>query len=284
MTTPHGLVAHGSRFARKGGPLCALEGGLVALLLTVSGCGRDAASGSVPSTEVTAGVAIPVASAWCGEGWRAVDEATCLAVPEHFADPPSLVIFAHGIVAAGERPSVDQATLLAAAGKLGVAVLFGRGRQGLCDWDTKVADSYCWPVKRETVDRDGAAIVAGWAEAQARAAKMAGVRFDKRYLVGFSNGGYFTAYVVLEGLTPLDGAAIVGSGRTSVDESRMASAHPPLYLAVGDQEALSTRQDAENLDQVLTRHAWPVTFTVHPQRAHELHQDDLVAAWAAWGR
>jgi predicted esterase len=256
---------------------------LSVLLLALAGCGHDSTTAPPePSAETPAET--PVVTTWCGEGWRAVDGGTFLAVPEHFANPPSLVIFAHGIVAPGERPIADQATLLAAADKLGFAVLFGRGRKGLCDWEAKLADHYCWPVKRETVDRDGAAIVTGWAEAQLHAAKMAGVRFDRRYLVGFSNGGYFAAYVALEGLMPLDGVAVVGSGRSVVDESKMAAAHPPLYLAVGDQDAPSTREEAENLAQVLTRRTWPLTYVVHPQRGHELHQDDLVAAWAAWGR
>jgi len=257
---------------------------LLTFLLAGAGCGRDSSSSSSAPAPPEPPAAAPVASTWCGEGWRTLDETTCLAVPQHFASPPSLVIFAHGIVAHGERPTADQATLLAAADKLGFAVLLGRGRQGLCDWDAKVASDYCWPVRRETVDRDGAAIVAGWADAQTRAAKMAGVTFGRRYLLGFSNGGYFAAYVLLEGLMPLDGVAVVGAGRTAVDESRMAAAHPPLYLAVGEEEASSTRQDAENLAQVLTRRTWPVSLVVHPQRGHELHEDDLVAAWAAWGR
>jgi predicted esterase len=269
----------------------AVSMGLMALLVALAGCERDPVEApAVPAATPAPVAATPAtatpaaATAQCGEGWRAVDDTLCLALPERFAEPPSLVIFAPGILAPGVQRSAEEATLLAAARKLGFAVLSGRGKQGLCEWDPKLADQICWPTTRETVDREAPAIVAGWVEAQPRAAEMAGVRFERRYLVGFSNGGYFTAYVVMEGLAALDGAAVVGAGRTAVDESRMPSGHTPLYLAVGGEEAGSTRQDAENLAQVVTRHAWPLTYVVHPQRGHELHEDDLAGAWAAWAR
>jgi hypothetical protein len=138
---------------------------LALLLAATAGCGRNSRAAPIdpPSTVALA------ASTWCGEGWRALDESTCLALPQRFADPPSLVIFAHGIVAPHTRPAAHQAALLAVSDKLGIAVMVPRGRQGLCDWDPGLADSYCWPVKRETVgpqrghELDQEDLVAAWA-------------------------------------------------------------------------------------------------------------------------
>ena len=126
-----------------------------------------------------------ITTPWCGAGWQAIDGATCVALPEHFAHPASLVVFAHGILAPGALPPDDQATLLAAARAHGFAVLFARGKAGLCGWEPKVADHFCWPTTQQTADEVGPGILAEWAEAQARAEEIAGVRFERRYFFGF---------------------------------------------------------------------------------------------------
>ena len=163
-------------------------------------------------------------------------------------------------------------------------MLFARGKAGLCAWEPKVATHFCWPTTQRAVDEAGPEILAEWVEAQTRAEAIAGARFERRYLFGFSNGGYFVAHLVVEGRFPVDGAGVVGAGRTLIDESLSAPARFPFYLAVGDQEASATRQDAANLAHVLALRGWPLQYVVHPGRAHELHEDDLASAWATWGR
>jgi predicted esterase len=256
----------------------------VALLPLLPAC-RRATSEPIPATAPDAAPPPPVLSTpWCGEGWRAVDEHTCIGLPERFAQPASVVVHVHGVLAHDALPTAEQATLLAAAYTHGFAVLFVRGTPGLCTRDAKVETSLCWPTKQDVVDARAPAIVAGWQDAQSRAEDMAGVRFERRYLFGFSNGGYFVAFLSVEGRWPIDGAGVVGAGRTAVDETLSGPAHPPFYLAVGDQEAPATRQDAATLAHVLTLRSWPLTYVVHPGRFHELHEDDLTNAWAAWGR
>jgi hypothetical protein len=256
---------------------------LLALLSVLPACAREPRESR---EDAPPPVAAPVAltTPWCGEGWRALDEASCVALPERFATPPSLVVYAHGMIAPDALPTEEQATLLTAAREHGFAVLFTRGRPGLCAWEPKVADHLCWPTKQQAVDEVGPAIVAGWNEGQGRAEDLAGVRFERRYLFGFSNGGYFVAFMSVEGRFPVDGAGVVGAGRTAVDEALSGAAHPPFYLAVGDQETAVTRQDAAALAHVLTLRGWPLQFVVHPGRGHELHVDDLASAWTAWGR
>jgi predicted esterase len=255
---------------------------LVAWLGVLPACSRKAETteGAPEATEQGA----PVSSPWCGEGFRVVDESTCLALPEHFSSPASLVVYAHGILAPGVLPTQEQATLVSAARTHGFAVLFVHGRAGLCTWEPSVADDVCWPTQQASVDEHSPGILAGWAEAQRRAEALAGVRFERRYAFGFSNGGYFVSYLAIEGRFPMDGAGVVGAGRTAIDEALLGEARPPVYLAVGEEEASATRQDAANLARVLAARSFPVHYVVHPGRGHELHEDDLASAWTAWGR
>ncbi len=219
---------------------------LVALALLAS-CSRDRKSAPAPASgkETTSEVGAP--ASWCGEGWRALDEGACLAIPERLAAPASLVIYAHGMLEPDALPSEEQATLLAAARLHGFAVLFHRGKAGLCTWEPGVIDNLCWPTKQETVDAEGPGILAGWDRAQVQAEAATGARFERRYLFGFSNGGYFVAFLTVEGRYRVDGAGLVGAGRTAVDESLTGTARPPFYLAVGEQEEEVTRKDAATL-------------------------------------
>jgi predicted esterase len=264
-----------------------LVGGRFAILALVSllaACSREKTTAAPPIPALSASAAVSAAPAWCGEGWRALDEGACLALPEHFAEPASVVVFAHGMIAPDALPTDEQTTLLAAARAQGFAVLFPRGKAGLCAWEPGVVDHLCWPTKQEAVDAAGPGILAGWDKAQAQAQAQAGVRFARRYLFGFSNGGYFVAFLTVEGRYRVDGAGLVGAGRSAVDESLTGRARPPFYLAVGEQEAEITRQDAATLTQVLSRGGWKTELVVHPGRGHELHEDDLTAAWKLWGR
>jgi len=255
---------------------------LVALFTMLPACTRDAKE-SAPAPPPTTATTV-LTTPWCGAGWLAIDDATCVALPERLAPPASLVVHVHGMIAPDALPTAEQATLLAAARAHGFAVLFARGKPGLCDWEPGVQSNFCWPTKQEAIDELGPGILAEWAEGQARAEEMAGVRFERRYLFGFSNGGYFVAFLSVEGRFSIDGAGVVGAGRTAIDETLSGPARPPFYLAVGDQETGVTRQDAATLAHLLTLRGWPLTYVIHPGGAHELREDDLASAWAAWGR
>lgn len=256
----------------------------LALCSLLPACSRDNKAAPSPAPALVREANATTTAAWCGEGWRAIDDETCLAVPEHFTAPASLIVFAHGMIAPDALPTDEQATLLAAARAHGFAVLFPRGKAGLCTWEPGVTEHLCWPTKQDAVDAAGPGILAGWDKAQARAEAMAGVRFDRRYLFGFSNGGYFVAFLAVEGRYRVDGAGLVGAGRSAVDESLSGAARPPFYLGVGEQEAEVTRQDAATLAQVLDRAGWKTEHVIHPGRGHELQADDLASAWALWGR
>jgi predicted esterase len=145
-----------------------------------------------------------------------------------------------------------------------------------------VASSWCWPTNQQAVDAESAALFAEWKDAEARIEDAIGARLSRRYVLGFSNGGYFAAFLSVEALFPIDGAGVVGAGRTFVDESLTGAARPPFYIAVGANEAESTRRDAEHLASVLSLRGFPTEYVVHAGRGHELREDDLESAWLTW--
>jgi len=226
----------------------------------------------------------PLSASWCVEveGARALDEETCFIVPETLGPPPAVLFFAHGMLAPGSTPREEMDVVRDAATAHGFVAVLPRGVQGLCAWKPEVSSHHCWPTRPETVDAYASAIFARWADAQARIEEILGVRFTKRYVLGFSNGAYFAAYLGLEGLLAVDGVGVIRAGRTAVDESRTGRARPPFYLAVGDKEPDFTLRDADHLASVLSLRGFPIEYVIHAGRGHELRADDLDAAWFTW--
>jgi len=112
--------------------------------------------------------------------------------------------------------------------------------------------------------------------------RAAGIPVDRRYLFGFSNGGYFVSYLTLEGWLAIDGAAMVASGRLFVDESLLSPIKPPLYLAVGSLDSQQVQNSAQNLAWVLWLNDWEHCYKVHPGRGHGVAADDFANAWQLW--
>jgi poly(3-hydroxybutyrate) depolymerase len=192
-------------------------------------------------------------------------------------------VFLHGMLPADASPATMQALARAAADEHGFVVLFPRGEQGLCDWDPSVLDWWCWPTARAEVDAHAAAMVDRW---QAEADVLAGyldADLSARYVLGFSNGGYFASYLGLEGWwAPLAGAGVVAAGRSYVDTALLALDRPPFYIAVGALDTPEVQASGENLAYVLALESWPHAFVLHPASGHELSAADFTHAWAAW--
>ena len=110
-----------------------------------------------------------------------------------------------------------------------------------------------------------------------------GLTFERRYVLGFSNGGYFSSYIGLEGLLPANGFGVVAAGRTFIDESLMPADGRPFYVAVGALDTQTVQDSASNLAFVLDKHVWQNDFIVHQNRGHEIRADDFDGAALAWG-
>jgi pimeloyl-ACP methyl ester carboxylesterase len=203
-------------------------------------------------------------------------------VPETAPRGAPILYVLHGAMAPDSLPVALQAIAAETAEALGVVAVFPRGRPGLCTWDPSVETYSCWPTRRETVDAAAPALLDEWMRAEALMERILGARFGGRYVMGFSNGGYFASYVALEGLVAVDGAGLVGAGRMVIEEPLFSEERPPIYIAVGELELASTIASAENLADVLTQHGWEHELVVHPGRGHEIHGDDFSRAWATW--
>lgn len=224
----------------------------------------------------------PVETDWCSAGWIGLDDHTCFHVPETALRGAPILYVLHGAMAPDSLPVDLQATAAEAAEALGAVAVFPRGRPGLCTWDPSVETYSCWPTRRETVDTAAPALLEEWMRAEALMERILGGTFGGRYVMGFSNGGYFASYVALEGLVAVDGAALVGAGRMVIEEHLFSEERPPIYIAVGELELASTIASAENLADVLTQHGWEHELVVHPERGHEIHADDFSRAWETW--
>lgn len=224
----------------------------------------------------------PVETDWCSAGWIGLDDHTCFHVPETALRGAPILYVLHGAMAPDSLPVDLQATAAEAAEALGAVAVFPRGKPGLCTWDPSVETYACWPTRRETVDAAAPALLEEWMRAEALMERILGGTFGGRYVMGFSNGGYFASYVALEGLVAVDGAALVGAGRMVIEEHLFSEERPPIYIAVGELELASTIASAENLADVLTQHGWEHELVVHPERGHEIHADDFSRAWETW--
>ncbi|WP_437283023.1 hypothetical protein WME90_21345 [Sorangium sp. So ce375] len=244
--------------------------------------GQGGAGGSGAGGEGGALSWEPVETDWCSAGWIGLDDHTCFHVPESAPRGAPILYVLHGAMAPDSLPVAFQATAAEAADALGVVAVFPRGRPGLCTWDPSVETYSCWPTRRETVDAAAPAVLDEWMRAEALMERILGEPFGGRYVMGFSNGGYFASYVALEGLVAVDGAGLVGAGRMVIEEHLFSEERPPIYIAVGDLELASTIASAENLADVLTQHGWEHALAVHPGRGHEVHADDFSRAWETW--
>lgn len=224
----------------------------------------------------------PVETDWCSAGWIGLDDHTCFHVPETAPRGGPILYVLHGAMAPDSLPVDLQATAAEAAEALGAVAVFPRGRPGLCTWDPSVETYCCWPTRRETVDAAAPALLEEWMRAEVLMERILGGTFGGRYVMGFSNGGYFASYVALEGLVAVDGAALVGAGRMVIEEHLFSEERPPIFIAVGELELASTIASAENLADVLTQHGWEHELVVHPGRGHEIHADDFSRAWESW--
>ncbi|KYF63040.1 alpha/beta hydrolase [Sorangium cellulosum] len=246
-----------------------------------SGAGGDGGQGR-EGNQGDALVWEPVETDWCSAGWSGLDDHTCFHVPETAARGAPILYVLHGTMAPDALPVGLQAIAAEVAEALGVVAVFPRGRPGLCTWHPSVETSFCWPTRRETVDAAAPALIEAWMRAEALLSRILGQTFGRRYVMGFSNGGYFASYLALEGLVEVHGAGLVGAGRMVIEEHLFSQERPPIYIAVGEQELSSTIASAENLADVLTQHGWEHELVVHPGRGHEIRADDFARAWEAW--
>jgi predicted esterase len=208
------------------------------------------------STEMPLTGAVSTASAapddppadWCAPGFEPIRGGGCFASSTTKAAP--LIVYLHGRYArAAASDEVDrQRRLGARATALGFAVLALRGRLGACT-SPDLASWYCWPSNETNADA-GADFVNGWTSALADAQERAGS--NRRFLLGFSNGGYFAGLVASRGLLEFEALVVAHGG--PVEPVHPLHGAPPMLLLSADDDV--AQDEMIRFDQDLSREHW----------------------------
>lgn len=247
MLLPAGMTATRGRLtAALVGAVCVLGGGGV-LYRKVRGTVIEAplTAAVEPATQAPE---VPAAD-WCAPGFEPIAGGGCFAAAGAKSTAP-LVVYLHGRYARdAATDEVDrQRRLGLRAGALGFAVLALRGRLGQCT-APELATWYCWPSNETNADA-GAEFVGEWAVALAAAQARAGS--PARFLLGFSNGGYFAGLIATRGLLDVDAVVVAHGG--PVEPVHAPRPAPPLLLLSADDDV--AQDDMIRFDEELSREHW----------------------------
>ena len=213
---------------------------------------------------------------WCAPGYSPIEGGGCFARAARSASAP-LIVYLHGrYTSDAGAPEVDRQRRLATrATERGFSVLALRGRLGVCT-AAELADWYCWP-SNERNSGEASAFVDDWKPVLAAAAQRSGS--SRRFVLGFSNGGYFAGLLAERGLLDAEGFVVAHGG--PVDPVHAVREQPPLLLLSADDDV--AQDDMIRFDEELTRERW-----AHDAYAraggHDLTNEDIDAALAFFTR
>ncbi len=233
-----------------------------------------AGSDSAPTSSQISGA--PAAD-WCAPDYGPIPGGGCLAIDATAPGAQQLVVYLHGRyarTAAGEELSRQQ-RLAKRAMKRGFAVLALRGRLGACT-APELADWYCWPSNEHNA-ASADEIVASWADTLAAAAVRS--RSPKRFLLGFSNGGYFAGLIASRGLLGADAVVVAHGG--PVEPVHAANARPPLLLLSADDDV--AQDEMIRYDRELAREGWSHDSYAR-SGGHALSDEDIDTALTFFSR
>jgi predicted esterase len=214
---------------------------------------------------------------WCAPGFEPIAGGGCFASAGAGPVDTPLIVYLHGRYAGdASAEEVDRQRRLAPRAKsLGFAVLAFRGHLGACT-APELASWYCWPSNETNADA-GASVVDAWTTALTAAQARTGGH--QRYLLGFSNGGYFAGLIASRALLAFDAVVIAHGG--PVEPVHALGGTPPLLLLSADDDV--AQDDMIRFDEELTRERW-----AHDSYAraggHALSDQDIDAALSFFAR
>jgi predicted esterase len=211
----------------------------------------------------------------CAAGLEPLGGDACYAAPEGKGATLPLLIYLHGYFeegpGEGQNEALDQQRRVAQRGTArGFAVLALRGTVGACATTEVNANKVCWP-SNERVAYKGPRFVRDWQPALDAAA--ARHPFGKRYILGFSNGGFFAGLIAVRALYDANAFAVAHAG--PVEPVKALGPKPPILLLSADDD--SSQEGMVHLDEELTRDGWPHEHYVRGG-GHALPDGDIEAA------
>jgi dienelactone hydrolase len=208
--------------------------------------------------------------AWCAPTLKPIPGGACFRAPEGDGPWP-LILYLHGIFdPAAASEELDRQTRVATIGNAkGFAVLALRGHVGECQ-NPELASRVCWPSNEKNLD-GGPSFVGEWKTPLGLAARE-GAR-GKRYVLGFSNGGYFSG--LLAERAWFDAAAFVVARGGPVAPVTAEGPKVPILLTMSEDDP--SHDEMVKLDEALTKDDWPhEKFEAHG--GHALPDGDIEAA------
>jgi dienelactone hydrolase len=215
--------------------------------------------------------------AGCADGLAPINGGGCFAGPAGALGAP-LLVYLHGMYEGrADSEELDRQRRVAKlAVKHGFAVLALRGVEGGCGDEPELAAKYCWPSNERTASR-GPDTVSQWQPALRAAARLGAG--GPRYVLGFSNGGFFAGLLAVRGWFPAEAFAIGNAG--PVEPVHALGEKPPLLLMSASEDA--SLEGMTRFDDELTRDGW-----LHENHSsagtHELTDDEIETALTFFAR
>lgn len=235
---------------------------LVLSCAVVAGCPSAKPATSLTSTE-----------SWCPDGFEVGPQDTCFAVPETTTRETPILVYLHGQYTGHGSP--EEWRLVHSAIDKGFAVVVPRGKRGLCAWKAELSDHFCWPQEADDPHAFKAA-VADWDRVLWQVDAIMEGGPHKRYVLGFSNGGYFATYLATHGFFPAQAYAVVNAGPLGPLQ-RPAKAPPMMLLTAQDDGVQGPKM--KELHDGLGKAGWAHAFCSRPG-PHPLAAEDVNAALA----
>jgi predicted esterase len=265
------------RRAPNGRALSAWAASLCAALLAAGALfvWRRSRGPETPSAASETMVASDPPADWCAPGFEPIVGGGCLAPSARPGQP--LIVYLHGRYARDlAADEIDRQRRLALrATSRGFAVLALRGRLATCT-NPELADWFCWPSNEHNSDA-GETFVSGWDQALNAAHERTGSR--TRFLLGFSNGGYFAGLIASHGWLDVDAVVVAHGG--PVEPVHALRGQPPLLLLSADDDI--AQDEMISLHEALVREGWP-----HDSYAryggHALTDEDIDSALEFFSR
>lgn len=214
---------------------------------------------------------LSTSESWCPDGFEVGPSDTCFAVPETTTKDTPIIVYLHGMYAG--HGSAEEWSLVRSVVAKGFAVVVPRGKRGLCAWKAELMDHFCWP--QETEDPQAFKnVVAEWDRVLWQVDAIMEGGAHKRYVLGFSNGGFFAEYLAEHGMFPAQAYAIVNGGPLGPP---VKPAKPVPLLLVSAEPDAEQAPKMKELHDGLAKVGWLHAFCTRPGQ-HSLAAQDVEAS------
>lgn len=236
-----------------------------------------AASAALPATSAGATAASPETDPWCAADLERLDHDVCYAKGPPSADGRrTLVIFLHGLTDVGSGWQRTMQKGMAAYGKrFHFDLIAPKGRVGV--GPGKRANQYAWPASSEGQRTIEDEVVAEWMGAKSTLEARDGA-YDEVFVMGFSNGAYYSSSLALRGKLAVDGYAVFAGGsapKGSETRAKAVKARVPVFVGIASKD--ETAKKGKELAKLLADLKWPHKTNTKPV-GHVVADEQIEAA------